>query len=80
MVDVRTLTLRAWLLTRGKWVYSWKPQPLVDLDLARDRWVSDLAHELRTPLTSSVSGGNLQEQLEPPIRGGLIASCLKLTG
>jgi len=55
MVDVRSLTLRAssWPYQRaGVGVFLENQQPLVDLDLTRDRWVSDLAHELRTPLTS----------------------------
>lgn len=72
MVDVRSLTLRAssWPLPEGQvGVFLENRQPLVDLDLARDRWVSDLAHELRTPLTSiRLVVETLHEQLEPPIR------------
>ena len=72
MVDVRSLTLRAssWPLPEGQvGVFLENRQPEVELDLARDRWVSDLAHELRTPLTSiRLVVETLQEQLEPPIR------------
>ena len=72
MVDVRSLTLRAssWPLPEGQvGVFLENRQPEVELDLARDRWVSDLAHELRTPLTSiRLVVETLQEQLQPPIR------------
>lgn len=71
MGERRSLTLRAssWHLPHGQvGVFLENRQPLVDLNTARDRWVSDLAHELRTPLTSiRLVAETLQEHLEPPM-------------
>ncbi|MBV9386249.1 MAG: HAMP domain-containing histidine kinase [Chroococcidiopsidaceae cyanobacterium CP_BM_ER_R8_30] len=72
LVDVRTLALRAssWPLNAGQvgvFLENW--QSLVELNRARDRWVSDLAHELRTPLTSiRLVVETLQEHLDLPLR------------
>ncbi len=68
----RSLTLRGtgWPLPAGKvGVFLENRQDLVDLSVARNRWVSDLAHELRTPLTSiRLVAETLQDRLQPPAR------------
>ncbi|MBD2776432.1 sensor histidine kinase [Iningainema tapete] len=71
MLEVKSYLLRATslpLATRQVGVFLENRQPLVDINSARDRALSDLAHELRTPLTSiRLVVETLQDRLKPPL-------------
>ncbi|GAB1539140.1 ATP-binding protein [Scytonema sp. NUACC21] len=69
--EVKSLKLRATSLPLPQGhvgVFIENYQPLLDLNLARERAFSDLAHELRTPLTSiRLVVETLQERIQPPL-------------
>ncbi|MDF5724533.1 MAG: ATP-binding protein [Rhizonema sp. PD37] len=71
MLEVKSLLLRATGLPLPEeqvGVFLENRQPLVDMNQARDRALSDLAHELRTPLTSiRLVVETLQDRLQPPL-------------
>lgn len=69
--EVKPLMLQATSLPLDKGqvgVFIENRQPLLDMNLARDRAFSDLAHELRTPLTSiRLVVETLQDRMQPPL-------------
>jgi two-component system, OmpR family, phosphate regulon sensor histidine kinase PhoR len=71
MLEMRSLALRASSLPlpeKQVGVFLENRQPLLDMNQARERALSDLAHELRTPLTSiRLVVETLQDRLESPL-------------
>jgi len=71
VIESRSLLLRATSLPLAKGqvgVFLENLQPLLDMNQARDRSLSDLAHELRTPLTSiRLVVETLQDRIKPPL-------------
>lgn len=71
VIESRSLLLRATSLPLAKGqvgVFLENLQPLLNMNQARDRSLSDLAHELRTPLTSiRLVVETLQDRIKPPL-------------